>query len=62
MLQHIKNLEWDLKLDFVTTSPHLASFFTGCLSYVLSNCEEIEDEVNVCKSCEHHIIKGKISE
>ena len=23
------------------------------------NCEEIEDEVNVCKLCEPHIIKGK---
>ena len=26
------------------------------------NCEEIEDEVNVCKLCEPHIIKGKLFE
>ena len=62
-LQQLRDTKLDLESYFRNSILDDEEELSSDWAFIpIINCEEIEDEVSVCKSCEPHIIKGKIFE
>ena len=60
-LQQLRDTKLDLESYFRNSILDDEEELSSDWAFIpIINCEEIEDEVNVCKSCEPHIIKGKM--
>ena len=59
-LQQLRDTKLDLESYFRNSILDDEEELSSDWAFIpIINCEEIEDEVNVCKLCEPHIIKGK---